>query len=586
INEDMSMSTNKRLQFQGKVSYKIIDGLLVNGNFNYENQNYTYKEYLSKQSETWLENGKATREQTEAVKKLMELYANYDKTFGNVHKLSLMAGYSWEENKTGDGFKAYTYDFYNDDLGWNDVGIGNFKKDDSVEGKTYEKLRMISYYARANYSFDSRYIIQAAIRRDGSSAFGANNRWATFPSAAVAWRLGQEKFMEGIDFMDDLKLRVGYGESGNSTGFGAYKAQYYYTCTGWFPYTDGNNYRTLGVDHNANPDLKWETTKMWNIGLDFSFFNTRLNGTLEFYNKRTDDMIYDYKVSTNRYPVDVMTANVGQMQNTGVELTINAVPVQSRDFTWTTSLNLSHNKNEVKSLSNQTYSVSYIDLWNPDLRGLSQGSEIVRLMEGQPIGTFYTWEWAGYNENGVSQYYTHDEETGERDGGVTTDPTLKDKTIIGNAQPKLQMGWNNTLTYKNWTLNAFFQGVFGQKVFNEIRAAYSTVGDILYGKNLLAEVATEQNYNDYNSHRPSDRYLEDGSYFRLSSLTLGYTFKNFNGWLNNVHVYATCNNVFTLTSYSGRDPELCLGGLTPGIDARKDKYPRTRQFLFGVNVNF
>ncbi|MDE7406988.1 MAG: TonB-dependent receptor, partial [Muribaculaceae bacterium] len=415
----------------------------------------------------------------------------------------------------------------------------------------------------------------------------------TFPSAALAWRFGQENFMENVRaYMDDMKIRVGYGKSGNSTGFGPYQSQFYYAPTGWFTYTDGRDYRTFGVDHNANPDLKWETTAMWNVGLDYSFLNSRINGTIEWYHKKTTDMIWNYPVSTNRYPKGDMWANVGEMTNTGIEISINAVPVQTRDFTWTTSLNLSHNKNEVTKISNAEFSVDYINQWNPDLRGLSTGCDIQRIMEGYPLGSFYCWEWAGRNDKGVSVFYARDAETGERikkaDGSYETveTPGDKDRTYCGSAQPKLQMGWNNTLTYKNWTLNAFFQGVFGQKVFNEVKAAYADLSNVQDGKNISKWAATNLPATDIHAYYPSDYFIENGSYFRLSSLTLGYTFKKFDGWLNNVHVYATCNNVFTISSYSGRDPELCLGGLTPGIDARKDKYPRTRQFLLGVNVNF
>jgi iron complex outermembrane receptor protein len=514
----------------------------------------------------------------------MELYANYDKTFDKVHKLGLMAGYSWEQQDNDDGFGASTYDFYNDDLGWNDVGMGNFKDDGCVWGNTKSVLRMISFYARANYSYDSKYLFQAAIRRDGSSAFGDNNQWATFPSVSAAWRMSEENFIKNLGLFDDLKVRVGYGVSGNSKGFDAYTSKIYYSATGRFDY-NGYSYRTLGASRNANPDLKWETTSMLNVGLDFAFLNGRINGTLEFYNKKTKDMIYSYSVSTDRYPVDWIDANVGDMSNRGVELTLNVVPVQTRDFNWTASLNFSHNRNRVEKISNDKYSVDYINAYNPNLAGYSTAT-IQRIIEGQPIGTFYMWEWAGYDDNGVSQFYVHDPETGERTGETTTTPLETDRTIVGNAQPKLSMGWNNDFRYKNWGLNAFFSGVFGQKIFNELQAAYSNVTNISVGKNVLADVATKQNPNDTQAQAPSDRYLENGSYFRLASLTLSYTFNNFNGWINNLKLYATCNNVFTLTGYSGRDPEICLGGFTPGCDTRSDHYPRTRQFLFGATINF
>ena len=342
---------------------------------------------------------------------------------------------------------------------------------------------------------------------------------------------------------------------------------------------------TIGATRNANPDLKWERTGMLNIGLDFGFFNNRLNGTIEYYDKRTSDLIWDYTVSTNRYPFDKMTANVGDISNKGIEITINAVPVQTKDFTWSTTLNLSHNKNVVKKLSNETYSVNYIPQADAGIAGNS-GVQIQRIMEGCPIGQFFTYEWAGYNEDGISQFYVHDPETGERTGETTTTPTETDQTKTGSAQPKITYGWSNDLTYKNWSLNLFFQGVAGNKIFNSLRAQYNSVTLITQGKNVLKEALTDQRYGDVNSQYASDRYLENGSYLRLSTLTLAYNFGKISDWANNLSVYATCNNVFTITGYKGTDPEVALGGITPGIEWRDNYYPNTRTFMIGMKVNF
>lgn len=520
----------------------------------------------------------------------MEIYGNYDKTFNEAHKLGLMVGYSWEEQNNGDGFGARGYNFYDDALWWNNIGMANSWDEDPVWGNTASLIRMISFYGRANYSYKSKYIVQAALRRDGSSTFGSNNKWATFPSGSIAWRLSEEDFIKDLGIFDDLKLRAGWGQSGNAMGFNIYTSRFFYQGGSRFVYTDPETgketaYKNLNAARNVNDDLKWETTTMLNLGIDFAFFGGRLNGTIEYYDKTTKDMIWDYPVSTTTYPVGWMTANVGRMTNRGVELTLNGTPIQTRDFTWNTSLNLSHNQNKVEKISNQQYNAGTLDFYKPDLHGTST-EYIQRIIEGEPIGTFYMWEWAGYTEGGVSQFYVRDEKTGERTGETTTTPTAKDRTIVGNAQPWLTMGWNNTLTYKNWDLTAFFTGVFGQKIFNEPRAYLSNIGNVTEGKNVLKSVIKEQLPTDASASYPSDRYLEDGSYFRLSNLTIGYTFRNLNNWLNNLRLYASCNNVFTLTGYSGRDPEINLGGNTPGCDTRTDHYPRTRQFLVGATINF
>lgn len=591
INEDRYNTKEKLLQGVAKATLHIIDGLDWNMNLSYQNQQYIYSNYNSTQTQlpsVASRHGQADRSTAENIRKQMETYLNWDHTFADAHKVGVMLGYSWEQADNNDGFGLKVYNFYDDVLGYHNIGMANNIDINDVISNNLSTLRMISFYGRVNYSFNSKYLFQATVRRDGSSAFGVNNRWATFPSVSAAWRITEEEFMKGQDVFDDLKLRVGYGVSGNSLGFDAFYSRQVYGSTGWFTYVDPNTgasseYRVLGATRNSNPDLKWESTGMFNIGLDFGFLNNRLTGTIEYYDKRTSDLIYDYPVSTNRYPYGWMTANVGDISNKGIEVTINAIPVQTRDFTWSTSINLSHNKNVVEKLSNETYSVDYIDQANPDVGGYTS-TNVQRIMEGSPIGQFYLWEWAGYDENGNSVFNDYDENGNLV--GTTDAPDDTDRRKAGSAQPKLTYGWNNDFTWKNWTLNLFFQGVAGNKIFNATRCYYNNVGLVANGKNILSEAASEQNANDSRAHAPSDRYLENGSYFRLSTLTLGYNFGRIGNWVNNIRLYATCNNVFTITKYKGVDPEIYLGGLTPGVDWRNTTYPRTRTFMVGLNINF
>ena len=591
INEDRYKTTQKLLQGVAKATVHIIDGLDWNLNLSYQNEQYIYNKYHSSQSQivTYTSrNGDAERSTVENIKKQMETYINWDHTFNDAHKVGVMLGYSWEQSDNNDGFGIRAYNFYNDDLSYYNLALANSMSQDEIVDLNSQyllsTLRMISYYGRINYSYKSKYLLQATVRRDGSSAFGANNRWGTFPAVSAAWRIIEEDFMKEQNIFDDLKFRIGYGVSGNSLGFDAFYARQVYGSTGWFTGSDGNNYHVLGATRNANPDLKWEKTGMFNVGLDFGFFNNRLTGTIEYYNKKTSDLIYSYGVSTLIYPYSEMVANVGDISNKGIEITINAVPVQTKDFTWSTSLNLSHNKNEVVSMSNSEFSVNFIEMADPNINSYSN-QHVQRLMEGAPIGQFYLWEWAGYDENGMSVFNDYDENGNLI--GVTDAPDDTDRRMAGSAQPKITFGWNNDLTWKNWSLSMFFQGVAGNKIFNAIRASYSDPTLLRsFGKNILAEVATEQNYNDSRAQAPSTRYLENGSYLRLSTLTLGYNFGKLGNWVNNMRIYATCNNVFTITGYKGIDPEVNLGGLTPGMDMRNSNYPRTRSFMVGVNMNF
>ena len=590
INEDSNEFEWRRMQYIGKASLNIIDGLVLNANYSYNSKQKVYSYYNSSLSQLPYggTKGKAHRDTRLGHDQTFETYLNYDLTLAKVHKLSLMAGYSWEERVNNDGFGVSVYNFYNDQLGFKNLAYGNFINGMSdVDSGVEEIVRNISFYGRANYSYDGKYLLQATVRRDGSSVFGANNRWGTFPSVSAAWNIAEESFMKDGIF-DQLKLRAGYGVSGNALGFGAYSAYTLFGLNSGSSFTyNGVTYSKIEATQNGNKDLKWETTKMFNVGVDFAFLDSRLSGSIEFYSKKTSDLIWSYDVSTNIYPVGYMNANVGDIPNTGIELTINAVPVKTKDFTWQTTVNLAHNKNKVDKLSNKKFSVDYKDWGDPNIGGISSNGEVERIKEGESLGTFWTYEWAGYNDHGQSTYYVHDATTGERTGEVTTTPEKKDKTKVGCALPKVTYGWNNTLTYKKWALTAFFQGNIGNKIMNATRAHYSNKALLSAGKNVLADALKDKYFTSDNTYYyPSDRYLENGSFFRLSTLSLAYTFDNLDGWLKSVQVYGTAKNVFTITGYKGLDPDINLGGLEPGLDKRETFYPHTRSFILGVKVNF
>ena len=590
INEDTSENIWKRTQVITKGSLKIVEGLVLNANYSFNTYQRTYSAYDT--HNTQLEgvsayNGRADRSTWFGHENLFEIFANYNKIFNDVHNVALMAGYSWEEKENGDGFGLIVHDFYDDYLKWNNLSYASTI--DGIAGGvvsgTKEIVRNISFYGRASYSFAGKYMLQATIRRDGSSVFGPDNRWGTFPSVSAAWNITEENFMKNQNFFSNLKLRAGYGVSGNAMGFGAYTAYATYGASGFFDY-NGKSWRTLAATKNANPDLKWESTGMLNIGIDFGFLKNRINGTIEFYNKKTKDLIWDYPVSTNIYPMGSIAANVGEITNTGVELTINIDAIRTKDFNWMTTINLSHNKNTVDRLSNDKFEVGTFTQGDPMVAGVSSNGYTQRIIEGEPLGTFYTYEFAGYDANGKSTYYVRDEATGKRTGEVTNEPAFKDRTITGCAQPKLNLGWNNTFSYKNLSASMFFTGVFGNKIYNGSRANYSSPEMFANGKNVLKEFITDRPATDNLPNYPSDRYLENGSYFRLSSLTIGYTFDKFADWIQSLQLYATCNNVFTITSYTGLDPEVNMGGIDPGIDYRWSTYPHTRTIMVGTKINF
>lgn len=568
----------KKLQGVGTASLQIIpEELILSANFSYQTDNQTTSRYYDIDSKVKQNvGGYALRSANEDIQKNLEIYANYNKTFKDIHKVGLMFGYSWQENNTGDGFQTTDQQFSSDALGYYGLGTGSYEGRVDYGWSSYKTLRTISFFGRANYSFNSKYLFQATIRRDGSSAFGENNRWGSFPSGSFAWRMNEESFIKNLDVFSDLKFRVGYGVSGNSLGFDPYTSRVLYGKSGTFINSNGETVSAIGATRNANPDLKWERTSMLNVGLDFGFFNNKLTGTIEFYNKETNDLIADYEVPTTSYLVSWLTTNVGKVSNKGVELTLNATPIATKKFTWNTSLNISHNKNEVVSLSNDKYTKDYFDKAELNAPGQT-GAQQQRIQAGKPLGSFYTWKWAGYNENGVSQFYT-------KDGDVTLTPSNEDRFWTGSAQPKLNIGWNHTLNYENWTMDIFFTSVLGNKILNASRASLSRMGAISY-RNILADAVDTEKVTDSNSHYLSDRYIEKGDYVRLSNLSLGYNFKKISNYIKNLRVYVSCSNVFVITGYKGLDPEVNLGGIQPGIDNR-DYYPKTRTFMFGTSVTF
>ena len=346
-NQDLNTMKNKMNYFyaNGDVQFLLMEGLnvkasLYKSRFNGEFSQYTH----SATSMGYKDQGFAKKQNRAWDRNLMEWTADYNRTLGDneEHKVNGLIGYSWEENEYS-MFHAQNRNFVNDDLQYNNLQSGQGLKQGDVESER-NQYRLISLFARANYSYKERYMITATVRRDGSSKFGANNKWGTFPSASAAWGISEEAFMEDVKWVDDLKLRAGYGVTGNQDGLQPYKTLQLYGADGQY-YNNGSWLTAYKINQNANPDLKWESTAMLNVGVDFTLFNGRLGGTLEWYDKRTSDMLYTYSVPTPPYVYGSMMANVGDMSNKGIELLLNIGVIRKKDFNWNMSVNLSHNKN-------------------------------------------------------------------------------------------------------------------------------------------------------------------------------------------------------------------------------------------------
>ncbi|MDR6560534.1 MULTISPECIES: TonB-dependent receptor [unclassified Arcicella] len=523
-------------------------------------------------------NGLATRNAYQNTQSLLETYLTWDKQIGD-HSINAVVGYSWQESINGDGFQATSTNFPVDAVGYNNLGLGNPYAVNSFRvnygGDNYQQVRLISDFGRVNYNYKNKYLLQGSIRRDGSSVFGLNKQWGYFPAVGFAWRVDQEGFMEKQQIFSELKLRLSYGVTGNSAGFSPYTTKLIYGNVGTF-YYNGSQQAAIGALQNENPDLGWEKTATSNLGIDFSVAKGKISGTVEVYNKKTSDLIWTYPVSTVLYPNGSLTANVGEMSNKGYEVTLNASPVKTKNFSWNTTFNLAHNENKILSLSNASLKTDSVKIVQPDGGGQT-GETIQLIVAGQPIGQFFTYEYAGKDANGVSQYYNSK-------GELTTKPvSVKDYKAIGNAQPKLLLGWSNNFTYKNLDLNIFMRAVLGNKIMNVTRADLFRPSTARF-TNIPVEVA-EESANDFNSYRYSSRFLEDGSYLRLDNATLGYSFKNITKDIKRIRLYASVNNLFVITGYKGIDPEINQGGIAPGVDSN-NFYPKTRTFLFGVSASF
>ena len=568
---DKHLHKNSLYYFNIKGDLELAKDLIfgVNALKERESDDYGESNYDSDTGNVRVNQGSALRSNWTRDKKLLETTLTYNRQFGN-HKLNFLAGYSYEENYY-QAFGAQNRQFATNLFGYNNLGAGENLLSDDVWSEA-NMYKLISGFGRINYSLRDRYIVTATVRKDGSSKFGANHKWGTFPSISLGWRLIDEPFMESVRFLEELKLRAGYGVSGNQEGIDPYRSLELYGTSGQY-YDNGNWYTAYKISQNANPDLKWEQTKMYNIGLDFNTKGNRLSGTLEAYHKITEDLLYTYSVPVPPYLHSSMLANVGTMSNKGVELALTGEIIRKKDLNWTVSVNLAHNQNKVEKLSNEKFATSAIKYYSLTVRG-SGNQTIYILEEGKDIGTFFGWRYLGLDEDG--KYIMDDMVDG------TEGLTNSDWTYIGSAQPDLTYGIYNSVNFKNFEFSFFLRGVHGNDILNITKMSRGTK---LYlpGENVLKS-ALASNLTD--NPRYCSYYLEKGSFLRMDNASVSYNFNNINVLgLNRMRVYFTAQNLFVLTNYSGLDPEVSMDGLTPGLEF--DTYvPKSRTFSLGVNVNF
>ena len=569
-------------------------------------QSFTYPDYYTLAKEDNY-NGSASKSEGNYRSQTLEITSRYNHTWGE-HRFEGLVGYSYLYNKY-DGFSASNGNFPSVAYLYNNLGLGTLLTEEDrhagMGSDAYDDT-LVGFFARVSYGYANRYNALLSIRHEGSSKFGANNRWATFPSVSLGWTISNEPFMEKTrNWLNNLKLRVGYGVTG-ITPTSSYQAQYLYDIA---PYGDiqdqsGNWIQTLEVIQNPNKDLKWETTREWNFGLDWSVLDERLSGSIDVYHRKTSDLMYSYSVPVPPNLYNTTLANVGDMRNVGVEVMVTGVPVRTKDFEWSTTLTLSHNKNKLLKLSNALFETDDFH----ELGGLGEPISVpTHYMEvGHSLGEFWGLKYVGVSENGTPIVQVSDGNGGWTNALFDTSlNVMENRQRLGSGMPKVYMGWGHTFQYKGIDLSLQFTGQFGYKILNAWRCYYEnnsiaynrlkTAYDLRPAINLDGTPVLDADGNqkmvrlsNTAAQYFSSDHLENGDFLKLSNITLGYTLPlkgKIKDYINNLRIYASASNVFCITGYSGLDPEVDNAFQTPGIDYQ-DKYPTTRSYTVGLTLNF
>ena len=522
-------------------------------------------------------NGYASRGASSSKENLLEFTTDYSKSIGK-HKASILGGYSYQD-QTDEGFWMQNWDYPTDLYSYNNMAAGDaLSRGEAVMGSYKSSSKLIGFFGRINYNFDNKYLLMASIRREGSTKFGANYQWGNFSAISAGWRISEESFMKSFGFIENLKIRAGYGVTGTEPN-SPYMSQISLNYGDRFLY-NGKWIQGIEPVRNANPDLRWEKKEEINLGVDFSFLKGRISGNVDVYQRKTMDMLYDYPVPVPPYLYSVITANVGQMENKGLEAFIQFIPIKTQNFNWSSGFTYSINKNKLVSLSNDQFKMTN-DYFDTGYTGEPIQTSTHRVKIGGPIGNFW-----GYKSIGISDAGEWIIEGKDGQPKSIVDASDPDKQVLGNGLPKYYMGLNNTFQYKNIDLTINLRGAFGFQILNFQRMYYDnpkitqynmlkTAFDKVYEKAVLNSDLALVSY-----------YIENGDYLKIDNVTLGYTFKLKNvKIIKNAKIYASALNLLTITGYKGIDPEVNRMGLNPGDDER-DKYPTTRTFTFGVNVTF
>jgi TonB-linked SusC/RagA family outer membrane protein len=564
-----------------KAELEIIDGVTAGWFGSWRNTNNTHGYYLPAEStdaDAIDQKGYANINNDKQNERLMNMSLNYKKVLGN-HSIDVLALYEWQ-NQSYQGNFAQARGFINDIATYNSLQLGDFSNTKPGDISSYKNDRtLISFLTRFNYSYLGRYLITGSIRKDGSSVFGENNKWGDFPSVSLGWAIDKEPFMANQSLFSELKLRGGYGETGNQQGVGPQQSLSLVGLRDGVPrvtYFGGSQITNYSVIQNANPDLKWETKKQTNIGIDFALLDNRLRGSFDAYTATTDDLLFNYTVPQPPYPYNTVTANVGSLLNEGIEASLSYDLIHNENSVLTLAGNVSFMRNEVLNLSG---SIDGVPL-NTDF--VAWGAPNSYLVKGKPVGSFYTLHSTGKDN-------VNAETVLDRDGNGIIDQgsTSPDRAYEGSAMPTYTFAFNPTYKYKNLDISMLWRGSGGNKIYNSLNKSLSYQESIGKSNVLTSSVPLGMFTTQY----VSDLWLEDGDFIRLENITLGYnfTFKEVK-YLESLRLTLNGNNLLLFTDYTGMDPEINLrgNGGDPNSNFGNDIgiYPRTRSFGLGLSVKF
>ena len=547
-----------------------IKGLKWDNFISYNNERYESREYLTKYYPSSVgEDGVASISNSYARDVQYESTLQYSNVFGK-HSVQGILGYTFQEtNSRNAEMENHGYDF---DLFLTDnIGAGAALQEGLADMSSYREMsRYIAFFGRIMYNYDEKYLASVSLRRDGSSKFGSDNKWGWFPAVSLGWRLNKESWFENASNLSDLKLRAGFGVTGNQD-FSSYKSLLLMDPFSYYFY-EGKWVSSYAPASNANPNLAWERKNEFNVGVDFAFFDNRFGGTLDYYYRLTTNLLYNYTVPVPPYDYGTMFTNVGSISNQGIELTLYGTPVKKKNFEWNTTLTLANNTNKLIKFTNDeftagTYKVGYMST--------PIGTYSQRLIEGESLGTFYAPVWTGISKKGEDTL---------KDAVQLTGKVPEDQwENVGSAYPDLTFGWSNNFRIWKFGVSATFRGQLGGKIFNTYRALYENTSN-LGQSNILASWLDNTSFKG-KEIKYSTKYIEDASFLKLDNVSVSYDFGFDNKYVKKLRLYLTAQNLFCLTGYSGVDPEVSLSGIAPGIEGTS-YYPRTRTFTFGATVTF